>query len=126
MAWDLGAVWIARGGLPLQPKSKLLPTLRAKLRLGHFSPRTEEAYTDWVRRYVIFHGTRHPRELGEREVVAFLTYLAVERSLASSTQAQALAALQFLYRHVLDRPLEGLENAIPRARAPVRLLGRAG
>ncbi len=74
-----------------------------------------------MRRFVKYHGTRHPRELGKREVIAFLTYLAVERSLASSTQAQALAALQFLYRHVLDRPLQGLENAIPRARAPVRL-----
>jgi integrase len=94
--------------------------LRANLRLRHYSPRTEEAYVSWVRRFVRFHGLRHPGELGEREVVSFLTHLTVERGVASSTQAQALAALLFLYRDVLGRPLEGL-GAIPRARAPVRL-----
>jgi len=112
------------GGLPsgvrVQQKTKLLHSLRANLRLRHFSPRTEEAYVSWVRRFVRFHGLRHPREMGEREVVAFLTHLAVERHVSSSTQGQALAALLFLYRHVLDRPLEGL-GPIPRARAPVGL-----
>ena len=105
---------------PLQPKLKLLHSLRAKLRLGHFSPRTEEAYVHWVHRFVRQQGLRHPREMGEREVVAFLTHLAVERQLAAATQAQALAALQFLYRHVIDRPLVGL-GAVPKAAAPVRL-----
>ncbi|MBI1723466.1 MAG: integron integrase [Gemmatimonadetes bacterium] len=94
--------------------------MRANLRLRHFSPRTEEAYVSWVRRFVRFHGLRHPSELGEREVVSFLTYLAVERRVSSSTQGQALAALLFLYRDVLDRPLEGL-GPIPRGRAPTQL-----
>ena len=99
---------------------KLLHSLRATLRLGHFSRRTEEAYVDWVRRFVRHQKLRHPREMGEREVVAFLTHLAVERTLAAATQAQALAALQFLYRHVIDRPLVGL-GAVPKAATPVRL-----
>lgn len=106
--------------LPPQPKAKLLQTLRAKLRLGHFSPRTEQAYVSWVRRFVRDQGLRHPRGLGEREVTAFLTRLAVEGRVAASTQAQALAALLFLYRHVLERPLEGL-GRVPRGRMPVRL-----
>lgn len=104
----------------MQPKPKLLPSLRANLRLRHFSPRTEEAYVSWVRRFVRFHGLRHPSELGEREVVSFLTHLAVERRVSSSTQGQALAALLLLYRDVLDRPLEGL-GPIPRGRAPTQL-----
>jgi integron integrase len=104
----------------VQQNTKLLPSLRANLRLRHFSPRTEEAYVAWVRRFVRFHGLRHPGELGEREVVSFLTHLAVERRVAASTQAQALAALCFLYRDVLDRPLQGL-GSIPRPRGPVRL-----
>jgi integron integrase len=99
---------------------KLLHSLRAKLRLGHFSRRTEETYVQWAYRFVRHQGLRHPREMGEREVLAFLTHLAVERQLAASTQAQALAALQFLYRHVIDRPLVGL-GGVPKAHAPVRL-----
>jgi integron integrase len=104
----------------MQPKTKLLHSLRAKLRVGHFSRRTEAAYVHWVVRFVRHQGLRHPGEMGEREVLAFLTYLAVERKLAAATQAQALAALQFLYRHVLDRPLAGLAG-MPKARGPVRL-----
>jgi integron integrase len=102
------------------PNSTLLQSVRAKLRLAHFSPRTEGAYTGWIVRFVRFHRLRHPREMGTPEVVQFLTWLAVERQLAFSSQAQAQAALQFLYTHVLDRPLEGFERA-PRGRAPVRL-----
>jgi integron integrase len=105
---------------PAQTNPKLLHSLRANLRLRHFSPRTEEAYVAWVRRYVRYHGVRHPRELGEAEVRGFLTYLAVERRVAPSTQSQALAALLFLYREVLGRPLEAL-GPVPRARPPVRL-----
>jgi integron integrase len=101
-------------------KPKLLQSLRANLRLRHFSPRTEEAYSAWVRRYVRFHGLRHPADMGQTEVRAFLTHLAVERQLAPATLAQALAALLFLYREVLGRPIEGL-GTVPRARAPVRL-----
>src|SRR5690606_30832434 len=99
---------------------KLLQQLRTKMRIAHFSPRTEEAYAGWLVRFVRFHRLRHPRDLGEREVVQFLAWLAVERKLAAATQAQAQAALQFFYTHVLDRPLAGL-SAAPRARAPVRL-----
>lgn len=111
----------AEPGRPVpQSNPKLLPSLRSNLRLRHMSPRTEEAYVAWVRRYVRFHGLRHPAELGEREVVAFLAWLVEERRVAASTQMQALAALLFLYRHVLDRPL-ALAGRIPRARGPVRL-----
>ena len=99
---------------------KLLQSLRANLRLRHFSPRTEEAYSAWVRRYVRFHGLRHPMDMGDAEVRSFMTYLAVERHLAPATLAQALAALLFLYREVLGRPLRGL-GPVPRARAPLRL-----
>lgn len=104
----------------MTPKPRLLQSLRANLRLRHYSPRTEEAYTAWTRRFVRYHGMRHPAELGEAEVRAFLVYLAEDRHCAPSTQAQALAALIFLYTHVLGRPVAGL-GAIPRARAPVRL-----
>lgn len=113
-----GTVRPVRG--PVQQKTKLLHSLRANLRLRHFSPRTEEAYVSWVRRFVRFHGLRHPGELGEGEVVAFLTHLSVERRVSASTQGQALAALLFLYREVLGRPLARL-GRIPRARAPTRL-----
>src|SRR3989454_790602 len=104
------------------PKPKLLQSLRANLRLRHFSPRTEEAYSSWVRRYVRFHRLRHPADLGEAEVKAFLSHLAVDRQLAPSTLAQALAALLFLYREVVGRPLAGV-GPVPRARAPGRLPG---
>ncbi len=108
------------GDPSLRPKTKLLHSLRAKLRLGHFSRRTEETYVQWVYRFVRHCGLRHPKDMGEREVLEFLTYLAVDRKLAASTQTQALAALQFLYRHVIDRPLIGL-GRVPKAQAPVRL-----
>ncbi|MGH7584997.1 MAG: integron integrase [Gemmatimonadales bacterium] len=104
----------------MQPKSPFLRTLQANLRLRHFSPRTVDAYTDWVRRFIRFHGNRHPGELGEAEVVAFLTWLAVDRKVAAATQNQALAALLFLYSAVLGRPLASLGD-LPRARAPARL-----
>lgn len=104
----------------MPPNSKLLPLMRANLRLRHFSPRTEEAYTMWVRRYVRFHGLRHPRELGEAEVLAFLRHLAEERKAAPSTLAQALAALQFLYREILRIPLR-VGGAIPRPQQPTRI-----
>jgi integron integrase len=104
----------------MQPKTKLLHSLRSKLRLGHFSGRTEEAYVGWIVRFVRYHSMRHPSDMGRQEVLSFLTHLAVERRLAAATQAQALAALQFLYKHVIDRPLAGLGD-VPRARAPVRL-----
>ncbi|WP_370374908.1 integron integrase [Candidatus Chloroploca sp. Khr17] len=84
---------------------KLLDQVRAALRRKHYALRTEEAYVGWIRRFILFHGTRHPRELGATEVSAFLTHLAVESEVAASTQNQALSALLFLYREVLLQPL---------------------
>jgi integron integrase len=97
----------------------LIQQLRAELRLRHFSPRTEKAYVAWVKRYVRFSSLRHPRECGAHEVGAFLQDLASNRKVAASTQNQALAALQFLYRQVVKRPLVGTRFA--RAKTPVRV-----
>jgi hypothetical protein len=77
---------------------RLLDEVRAAIRVRHYSIRTEAAYVDWVKRFVLFHGKRHPRELGEAEVGAFLTHLALTAGVAPSTQNQALNALVFLYR----------------------------
>jgi integron integrase len=103
---------------PAQPK--LLPSYRNALRTAHYSPRTEAAYLGWVRRFVRFHELRHPLQMGEREVAAYLTHLATERMVSASTQQQALSALLFLYREVLQRPLGNLGSVL-RARAPVRI-----
>jgi integron integrase len=86
----------------------------------HFSPRTVQAYLSWVRRYIRYHGLRHPSELGRDDVVAFLSYLANERNVSRSTQAQAMSALLFLYADVLEKPLQGV-RAVVRARVPGRL-----
>src|SRR5437763_10427790 len=91
---------------------KLLDRMRDILRTRHYSLRTEEAYVGWARRFILFHGKRHPLELGEAEVAAFLTSLAVDGQVVASTQNQALAALLFLYREVLDRPLEWLDDLV--------------
>lgn len=103
-----------------QPNSPLLQRLQSNMRLRQMSPRTIAAYIDWVRRYVRFHRLRHPVEMADREVRAFLAWLVEERRVSQSTQGQALAALLFLYRHVLDKPLEQL-GALPRGRQPTRL-----
>jgi integron integrase len=97
--------------------------LRQAIRLRHYSRRTERAYVLWVRRFVVFHGKRHPAELGEREVAAFLTDLAVRLRVSASTQNQALGALLFLYRRVLGRNVEGLGGVggVVRAKQSVRL-----
>ena len=84
---------------------KLLDVVRERLQLRRASPNTIEAYTGWIRRYVRFHGGRHPRALGEPEVTAFLSELATRRRVAPSTQNQALAALLFLYQEVLGVPV---------------------
>jgi integrase len=99
---------------------KLLDRLRAQIRLRHFSSRTEEAYSGWVRRYIVFHGMRHPDQMGDVEIREFLSFLAVQRNVAASTQNQALAALLFLYREVLGRSIDLIEHGI-RARRPARL-----
>ncbi len=87
--------------------------------LAIFAYRTEQAYLQWMQRYVKFHGCRHPRNMGPREVEAFLTHLAVEAKVSASTQNQALQALLFLYRQVLDIDLPWMEN-VTRASRPKR------
>ena len=98
---------------------KLLDRLRHACRVRHYSIRTEDAYHDWCRRFILFHKVRHPETMAEPEVNAFLTHLAVDRHVAASTQNQAMAALLFLYEAVLRRPLNEL-NVI-RAARPKRL-----
>jgi site-specific recombinase XerD len=92
---------------PVPPK--LEDRLRGVIRRKHFSYRTGEAYVGWYRRFVLWHGKRHPQEMGEEEVVAFLTYLAVKRNVAASTQNQALHALVFFFGQVLGKELVGLD-----------------
>jgi integron integrase len=95
-------------------KPRLLDRVRIAVRTLHYSPRTEAAYVYWVRRYVFHHRLRHPAEMGADEVRAFVSHLAVNQHVSASTQNQALCALVFLYRHVLDRDLgrvEGIERA---------------
>src|SRR6476661_8813341 len=93
----------------------LLAAVRLELRTRHYSRRTEQAYVAWIRRYVRHYRGRHPRELDEPEVRAYLGHLAVEQKVSASTQAQALAAIQFLYRDVLRRPI-GFVTGVPRAK----------
>ncbi len=102
------------------PKPRLLDRVRAALRTRHYSGRTEEAYVAWIRRYIFFHGKRHPAEMGALEVTTFLSALAVEGRVAASTQNQALSALLFLYRDVLDVTLPWLDDVV-RAKRPQRL-----
>jgi integron integrase len=99
---------------------RLLDRVRTALRTRRYSHRTEKAYVAWIRRFILFHGKRHPDEMGALEVVAFLSSLALERNVAPATQNQALSALLFLYRVVLRRELEGLDTSA-RAHAPQRL-----
>ena len=93
---------------PSQPK--LLDLVRAVIRSKHYSRRTEETYIDWITRYVRFHKTRHPRELGSADIAAFLTHLAVDLDVAAATQNQARSALLFLYREVLGIAIDAPEN----------------
>ncbi|HET9636125.1 MAG TPA: integron integrase [Gemmatimonadaceae bacterium] len=102
------------------PRSPLLASLIEQMRLRHFSPRTIDTYVNWVVRYIKFHGKRHPRELGRDHVQDFLSSLAIRLNVSASTQNQALAAIGFLYREVLNLPLEDSE-ALARAKRPVRL-----
>lgn len=99
---------------------KLLDRLQESLRSRHYSRRTEETYCQWVKRFIYFHGVRHPREMAEPEINAFLTHLAVKHKVSASTQNQALSALLFLYRHVIGREIGNLGDVI-RARKPKRL-----
>lgn len=99
---------------------RLLEQVRARLRVRHYSVRTEQAYVGWIRRFILANGKRHPRELGGLEVEAFLTRLATEGHVAASTQNQALSALLFLYRDVLKLELQWMESVV-RAKRPARV-----
>ena len=101
-------------------RSRLLDQMREILRLHHYSIRTEEAYLEWVKRFILFHNKRHPSEMGEKEVSAFLTYLAVNKHVSASTQNQALSAILFLYKKVLNQKLDWLEDVV-RAKRPRNL-----
>ena len=100
--------------------SELMSQMSAALRSRHYSRRTEQAYCLWVRRFIRFHGIRHPADMAEPEINAFLTHLAVDEQVSASTQTQALSALLFLYRHVIGREVGELTDLI-RARKPKRL-----
>jgi hypothetical protein len=89
---------------------KLLDQVRGKIRLKHYSIRTEQAYLDWIKRFILHFDKQHPKDLGADEVEQFLTYLAVEGKVAASTQNQAKSALLFLYREVLQIELPWLDN----------------
>ena len=105
---------------PQSPGPRLLDQVRNAIRVRHMSIRTEEAYVRWIRRFILFHGKRHPSMMGGSEISQFLTHLAVEQNVAASTQNQALSALLFLYEQVLDQPFERLDEMV-RARRPARL-----
>ena len=107
-------------GVPQTQKPKLLDQVRAIIRRKHYSIRTEQAYVDWIKRYIFFHGKRHPLEMDEREVEQFLNHLAVDKKVAASTQNQALSALIFLYREVLEKEIGWMDN-LERAKLPQRL-----
>ncbi|SRR6266542_1628183 len=103
----------------LQPP-RLLEQMRAVIRARHYSLRTEETYLDWVKRFILFHGKRHPRDMGAQEVQQFLAHLAVEGHVAASTQSQALSAILFLYQQVLKHDIGWLHDVV-RAKQPQRL-----
>ena len=101
-------------------KLRLLTQVKGRMRARHLSPRTEQAYLGWILRYIRYHGTRHPAELGEPEVLEYLTHLAAERRVSRSTQMQALSALMLLYREVLAIPIGDLRRVL-RSNAPPQL-----
>jgi integrase len=98
---------------------KLLDQARDRLRTMHYSYRTEETYVEWMRRYILFHKKRHPAAMGAPEIQSFLTHLASDRSVAASTQNQALSAVLFLYREVLHKEIEPI--LLSTAKRPARL-----
>ena len=99
---------------------RLLDQVRDAIRTLHYSIRTEQAYLYWIKQFILFHNKRHPRDMGEDEVQAFLTFLAARKNVAASTQNQALAAILFLYKTVLKSDLAWLDN-FQRAKKPKRL-----
>jgi integron integrase len=105
---------------PANKPPRLLDRVRAHLRARHYSVRTERAYVGWIRRFVLFHGKRHPEEMGETEIGAYLSDLATQARVSASTQNQALAALLFLYQQVLGKELQWIENMV-HAKRPAQL-----
>ena len=101
----------------VNPPPRLLDRVRAAARVRNMALRTEQAYVDWIRRFILFHGKRHPDEMGAEEVAAFLSHLAIDRNVAASTQNQAKAALIFLYQKVLERDLPWLSEVVQAKRA---------
>ena len=101
--------------------SAILAAMTHRLEMRHASPRTIEAYLSWVRRFIRASGRKHPGALGEHDVSVFLSHLATEKHVSSSTQNQALAALLFLYKNVLDKPLDFMDGIV-HAKRPQRLL----
>ena len=101
-------------------KPKLLDQVRQAIRTRHYSPRTEESYVHWIKRYIFFHNKRHPAEMGEKEIAQFLSSLASEQHVSASTQNQALNAILFLYREVLRKEI-GYVDGVVRAKRPHRL-----
>jgi integron integrase len=105
---------------PISNKPKLLDQVREVIRRKHYSIRTEQAYCDWIKRFILFHRKRHPAEMAESEITEFLTHLAVKGNVAAATQNQALSALLFLYREVLQQNIGWLDR-VERAKKPARL-----
>jgi integrase len=105
---------------PTRAGPRLLDQVREAIRVRHYSYRTEQQYVAWIRRYIHFHGMRHPRTLGGAEISEFVTDLAANRKVAAATQAQALAALLFLYKNVLEVELPWLDQIV-RSKRPKRL-----
>jgi site-specific recombinase XerD len=116
-----GAIWAVRepDSTPSRPP-RLFDRVREAARVRHYSRRTETTYAAWIRRFIVFHGKRHPAEMGAPEITRFLSSLAVEGNVAASTQNQALSALLFLYRDVLEQDLPWLDDVV-RAKRPARL-----
>src|SRR4030095_7132000 len=113
-----GPNWVCAMDAPDSPR--LLDRVHEIIRRKHYSIRTEQAYVDWIRRFIVFNDKRHPRDLGATEVEAFLTHLAVDRDVSAATQNQAHSALLFLYREVLGVDLPWLDN-VERAKRPIKL-----
>ena len=101
------------------PKPKLLDQVREAIRMRHYSPKTEESYVHWIKRFICFHNKRHPAEMGEKEIAQYLSSLTSELHVSASTQNQALNAILFLYRQVLRKDI-GYVDGVIRAKKPRR------
>ena len=113
-----GVIAFPAGGMV--PKPRFLDGVRSIVPARHYSSRTEKAYVGWIRRFIVFHGKRHPSDIGEEEVAAFVAALAGRWHVSASTQNQALSALLFLYRDVLGRTLAPIPGLV-HAKRPIRL-----